>query len=77
MRPIENYTVDIPDGRFSIGMSDTASDTSEIEIMPEMIKVGAEVVFAQREGAIAWVLAEEIYRAMERERRNPRTTPSP
>lgn len=44
----------------------------EIEITREMLEAGANAVFTYREDLMAWGLAEQVYRAMERERVRPR-----
>ena len=46
----------------------------EPEITPEMIEAGAAVIFAGREDLMAWTLAERVYRAMERGKRDRRMT---
>ena len=40
----------------------------EIEVTPEMIEAGAEVIFSSRDDLMAWNLAAAVYRAMEQER---------
>ncbi len=45
----------------------------EIEVTKEMIEAGASAIFEWREVSTAWDLAEEVYRAMERVKRDRRS----
>lgn len=49
-----------------------AAEAAEIEITPEMIEAGKEIIFEFRDDVMASTLAERIYRAMEQARTDRR-----
>ena len=55
-----------------IANADEIKAEGEIEITPEMIEAGAAAIFRYREEMMAWTLAEEVYRAMEQAKEDPK-----